>query len=165
MSSPLLIGCDLTTIPDKSLELLKNKELIAINQDSLGLQAYVVQHEKNGYVLVKDIEQKRGKARAMALYNPSDSICSFSVPTACLELGGTIKVRDLIEHKTIDTNKEYLEYELPPHSAKFFRIEAEKRLESCTIKSWGKYNSHRQSLLLGSRYRLFYIKKTIIHRF
>ena len=44
MSSPLLIGCDLTTIPDKSLELLKNKELIAINQDSLGLQAYVVQH-------------------------------------------------------------------------------------------------------------------------
>ena len=61
MSSPLLIGCDLTTIPDKSLELLKNKELIAINQDSLGLQAYVVQHEKNGYVLVKDIEQKRGK--------------------------------------------------------------------------------------------------------
>lgn len=139
MSSPLLIGCDLTTIPDKSLELLKNKELIAINQDSLGLQAYVVQHEKNGYVLVKDIEQKRGKARAMALYNPSDSICSFSVPTACLELGGTIKVRDLIEHKTIDTNKEYLEYELPPHSAKFFRIEAEKRLESSLYEAEWAY--------------------------
>lgn len=139
MSSPLLIGCDLTTIPDKSLELLKNKELIAINQDSLGLQAYVVQHEKNGYVLVKDIEQKRGTARAMALYNPSDSICSFSVPTACLELGGTIKVRDLIEHKTIDTNKEYLEYELPPHSAKFFRIEAEKRLESSLYEAEWAY--------------------------
>ena len=139
MSSPLLIGCDLTTIPDKSLELLKNKELIAINQDSLGLQAYVVQHEKNGYVLVKDIEQKRGKARAMALYNPSDSICSFSVPTACLELGGTIKVRDLIKHKTIDTNKEYLEYELPPHSAKFFRLEAEKRLESSLYEAEWAY--------------------------
>ena len=139
MSSPLLIGCDLTTIPDKSLELLKNKEIIAINQDSLGLQAYVAQHEKNGYVLVKDIEQKRGKARAMALYNPSDSICSFSVPTACLELGGTIKVRDLIKHKTIDTNKEYLEYELPPHSAKFFRIEAEKRLESSLYEAEWAY--------------------------
>ena len=41
-----------------SLELLTNKELIALNQDPLGLQAYVVQHENEGYVLVKDIEQK-----------------------------------------------------------------------------------------------------------
>ena len=59
----------MTTIPAASLELLKNKELIALNQDPLGLQAYVVQHEGNGYVLVKDIEQKRGTARAVALYN------------------------------------------------------------------------------------------------
>ena len=29
MSSPLLIGCDMTTIPEPSLALLKNKELIA----------------------------------------------------------------------------------------------------------------------------------------
>lgn len=33
------------------------------------------------------------------------------------------------------------------------------------IESWRKYNSHRQFLLLVSRYRLFYIKKTIIHCF
>ena len=68
MSSPLLIGCDLTTIPEASLKLLKNKELIALNQDPLGLQAYVVQHENEGYVLVKDIERKRGNVRAVALY-------------------------------------------------------------------------------------------------
>ena len=57
MSSPLLIGCDMTNIPEQSLELLKNTELIALNQDRLGLQAYVVQHEGEGYVLVKDIEK------------------------------------------------------------------------------------------------------------
>ena len=66
MSSPLLIGCDLTTIPKSSLELLKNRELIALNQDPLGLQAYVVQHKNGGYVLTKDMEQKRGKVRAVA---------------------------------------------------------------------------------------------------
>ncbi len=60
MSSPLLIGCNLENMPDSSLELLTNKELIALNQDPLGLQAYVAQHENEGYVLVKDIEQKRG---------------------------------------------------------------------------------------------------------
>lgn len=94
MSSPLLIGCDLTTIPETSLKLLKNKELIALNQDPLGLQAYVVQHENEGYVLVKDIERKRGNVRAVALYNPSDTICSFTVPMNILELGGKVKARD-----------------------------------------------------------------------
>jgi hypothetical protein len=44
MSSPLLIGCDLTSISPSSLTLLKNNELIAIDQDTLGLQANVVQH-------------------------------------------------------------------------------------------------------------------------
>lgn len=96
MSSPLLIGCDLTTIPETSLKLLKNKELIALNQDPLGLQAYVVQHENEGYVLVKDIERKRGNVRAVALYNPSDTICSFTVPMNILELGGKVKARDLV---------------------------------------------------------------------
>lgn len=57
MSSPLLIGCNLESLPESSLQLLTNKELIALNQDPLGLQAYVVQHENEGYVLVKDIEQ------------------------------------------------------------------------------------------------------------
>ena len=97
MSSPLLIGCDLEKMPDSSLELLKNKELIALNQDPLGLQAYVAQHENEGYVLVKDIEQKRGNVRAIALYNPSDTVCRFSVPFSSLEFGGNVKVRDLVD--------------------------------------------------------------------
>lgn len=129
MSSPLLIGCDLTTIPDSSLKLLKNKELIALNQDPLGLQAYVVQHEGEGYVLVKDIEQLRGNMRAAALYNPSDSTCDFHVPLELLELGGKVKVRDLVKQKDEGTVQGYLSYTLPPHSVKILRLKAEQRLE------------------------------------
>lgn len=129
MSSPLLIGCDLTAIPDASLRLLKNKELIALNQDPLGLQAYVVQHEGEGYVLVKDIEQLRGNVRAAALYNPSDSTCTFHVPLGLLELGGKVKVRDLVKQKDEKAIREYLSYTLPPHSVKILRLKAEQRLE------------------------------------
>ena len=129
MSSPLLIGCDLTTISEASLKLLKNKELIALNQDPLGLQAYVAQHEDEGYVLVKDIEQLRGNVRATALYNPSDTTCTFRVPLALLELGGKVKVRDLVEQKDEKAVQEYLSYTLPPHSVKIFRLNAEQRLE------------------------------------
>lgn len=129
MSSPLLIGCDLTTIPEASLKLLKNKELIALNQDPLGLQVYVVQHENSGYVLVKDIVKKRGNVRAVALYNPSDTLCRFNVPFPTLELEGKVKVRDVVKQQSEGTITGGLSYELPAHSVKILRLEAEQRLE------------------------------------
>ena len=140
MSSPLLIGCDLTTIPETSLKLLKNKELIALNQDPLGLQAYVVQHENEGYVLVKDIERKRGNVRAVALYNPSDTICSFTVPMNILELGGKVKARDLVKHQDLPEIKGgVLNRELPPHSVLILRMESEKRLEATVYEAEWAY--------------------------
>ena len=138
MSSPLLIGCDLTSIPDASLQLLKNKELIALNQDRLGLQAYVAQHEGDSYVFVKDIEKKRGNVRAVALYNPSDTICDFNVPTDVLELAGEVKVRDLVAQKNLRNVKHNLQYSLQPHSVKILRLEAEKRIEPSLYEAeWG----------------------------
>ena len=140
MSSPLLIGCDLTTIPEASLKLLKNKELIALNQDPLGLQAYVVQHENEGYVLVKDIERKRGNVRAVALYNPSDTICSFTVPMNILELGGKVKARDLVKQQDLPEIKGgVLNRELPPHSVLILRMESEKRLEPTVYEAEWAY--------------------------
>ena len=129
MSSPLLIGCDLTSIPEQSLKLLTNKELIALNQDPLSLQAYVVQHEGNGYVLVKDIEKRRGNIRAVALYNPSDETCSFNVPLSLLELEGKTKVRDLINRKDERSVNKTLQFDVAPHSVKILRLESEKRIE------------------------------------
>lgn len=129
MSSPLLIGCNLEKISEASLQLLKNKELLALNQDPLGLQAYVVQHVNEGYVLVKDIEQKRGTVRAVALYNPSDTVCAFAVPLACLEFDGTVRIRDLVKHRELGKVKDTLKQEIPPHSAMILRMEGKKRIE------------------------------------
>jgi len=38
VKAPLLIGTDLTTISAKNLAILSNQEVIAINQDPLGVQ-------------------------------------------------------------------------------------------------------------------------------
>ena len=129
MSSPLLIGCDMTTIPDFSLQLLKNEELIALNQDRLGLQAYVVQHVGDTYVFVKDIEQKRGTVRAVALYNPADTAARFDLPLQEVELGGKVKVRDLVRRTDLKSVKENLVMEVPAHSVRILRMEGEQRLE------------------------------------
>ncbi len=42
VKAPLIIGCDLNTVTDESLTILKNKNLIAVNQDPLGTQAVCV---------------------------------------------------------------------------------------------------------------------------
>ena len=68
MSSPLLIGCDMSNIDNTALTLLKNRELIALNQDPLHLQAYVCQRIDSVYVLVKDIEERFSTKRAFAVY-------------------------------------------------------------------------------------------------
>ena len=129
MSSPLMIGCDLTTIPEATLKLLTNPELIALNQDPLGLQAYVAQYENGGYTLVKDIKQKRGKMRAVALYNPTDTICTFRVPLSTLELSGKTKIRDLVLRKDERSVKDFIVFDVVPHGVKILRVEGEKRIE------------------------------------
>ena len=73
MSSPLLIGCDLNDIKGDALSLMQNKELIAVNQDVLGLQAYVVKRENGGYVLVKGIPLHKTEAAA-------DPLSSINTP-------------------------------------------------------------------------------------
>ena len=73
MSSPLLIGCDLTTISEKALRLLKNEELIALNQDVLGLCKLMSLSKLDGvYILTKDLEEVNGNTCAVAVYNSTD---------------------------------------------------------------------------------------------
>ncbi|KAB5575336.1 glycoside hydrolase superfamily [Coniochaeta sp. 2T2.1] len=49
LKSPLIIGCDINNISDSSLAILKKEEIIAINQDDLGLAAdYLPSISKEG---------------------------------------------------------------------------------------------------------------------
>lgn len=129
MASPLLIGCNLQTLDATTLKLLKNTDLIALNQDDLCLQAYVVQHKGDTYVLVKDIETLNGHTRAVALYNPSDAAVDMSINFADLDLGGTVKVRDLFAQKDLEDMTEKLSVKVPAHGTRIYRLDAEYRYE------------------------------------
>jgi hypothetical protein len=129
MSSPLLIGCNMATLREKPLALLKNPELIALNQDPLGLQAYVVQHIGETYVLVKDILTLHGNTRAVALYNPSDREEEMCLSFSEVDLGGKVRVRDLFEHQDLGEMEGGLSVVVPPHATRIYKLEAEQRLE------------------------------------
>lgn len=127
-SSPLLIGCDMTTIPAKSLALLKNEELIAINQDPLALQAYVVKMQNGVYLYVKDIQKQNGTTRAVAIYNPTDKAQSFVLDMSDVDLEGKVKVRDVFAHEDMpEVTKGVMLVNIPSHDTRIFALDGEKR--------------------------------------
>lgn len=146
MASPLLIGCDLTTLKPETLDLLTNRELLALNQDPLGLQAYVAAHEGEGYVLVKDIEERFGPVRAAAFFNPTDAPLRIGVDLAVLELAGNVAVRDLFAREDLGSVNGRLEAEVPAHGTRIYRLEAEQRLERSRYEAETAWLSDYQEL-------------------
>lgn len=146
MNSPLLIGCDLTTIKTTALNLLKNKELIALNQDTLYQQAYVVAFTNGCYVLVKDIETLNGTKRAFAVYNPNDAQRKATVKFENLCLGGTVKLRDLFQRKDVGDFTEQYEVTVPAHGTRIYMAEATERLERSRYEAETAYISDYQEL-------------------
>ena len=146
MSSPLLIGCDLNDIKGNALELMQNEELIALNQNTLGLQAYVVEKENECYVLVKDIEALYGKKRAIAVYNPSNGTKTVSVNFEMLDLAGEVKARDLFEHQDMGAFTGEMSVTVPAHGTRIYSLEATQRLERTVYEAETAWLSEYQEL-------------------
>lgn len=68
LKSPLIIGADVNNIRDSSLEVLKNKEIIALNQDKLGVAVnYIPSLSREGKYQVWAGPLKSGKSRNVIL--------------------------------------------------------------------------------------------------
>ena len=147
LSSPLLVGCDVRTIPGQTMDLITNPYLLAMSQNDLGLQAYVAQRVgKDGYVLVKDAVERFGKSRYVALLNLSDESLEFTVESSTLDLGGEVEVFDLVERADPGSFNGRFTLSLRPHSARFFRFDAEKRLERTVYEAETAFLSEYQEL-------------------
>lgn len=129
LSSPLLIGCDLTKISPTTKALLSNPELIAINQDSLALQAYVASVSNGCYLFVKDINKLNDTTRAIAVYNPTDTTAIFNVRFADVNIAGKVSVRDVFERCDAGCFSEEFTVQVPAHGTRIFTLQGELRTE------------------------------------
>ena len=129
MASPLLIGCDMAKIRPESLKLMCNKDLIALNQDPLHLQAYVAEKQGECFIMVKDILKLRGKERAVAIYNPSDEEQIVTLDPYSIELGGTVKYYDCIAQTDYLIDKNPISVKVPAHGTRVYRVKGQKRIE------------------------------------
>ena len=146
MSSPLLIGCDMSSIKPIPLALLKNTELVALNQDPLHLQAYVCQRTDSCYVLVKDIETLNGTKRAFAVYNPSERRQNVDVDFSLMDLAGTIQLRDLFKQLDEDPVEGTFTVKVPAHGTRIYIADAETRLERTIYEAETGFNSNYQEI-------------------
>ena len=129
MNSPLLIGCNINSLSTTNLNLLKNKDLIALNQDTLYQQAYLAAKVNDCSIMVKDIEKHYGNKRAFAIYNPNDAAKKVTLNFSVIDLADSVALHDCFTKK--DIGKFYGTYEVtvPKHGTKIYVAEADTRLE------------------------------------
>ncbi|MFB7600605.1 NPCBM/NEW2 domain-containing protein [Streptomyces sp. NPDC056160] len=102
MAAPLLIGTDLPKADDATYQILENKDVIAVDQDTLGKQGRVLSSEGGRWVVVKEMADG---SRAIALFNESNTAqrISTTAEAAGLPKGHAYRVRDLWQHRDYDS--------------------------------------------------------------
>jgi hypothetical protein len=135
MSSPLMIGCDVRSISDSTLNLLLNKEVIALNQDPLGLQAQVVRQTDDVIILAKDLKKMYSNMRAVAVYNRSEKPQRVFCPFADFLLNGKVQVRDLWQHCSVPASAEGFYADVPRHGCALFTLKGGKRLDATVYEA------------------------------
>jgi alpha-galactosidase len=121
MSSPLLIGTDLRKASPETMSILLNKDVIAVDQDSLGKQATVLSSSGGGSVIVKELADGD---RAVAFYNESDQPLHLSTTAAALGLshsGTGYQVNDLWQHRSYQSAGT-VAATVPAHGTALFRV-------------------------------------------
>jgi alpha-galactosidase len=122
MAAPLLIGTDLRTIKPDALAILLNRDVIAVDQDPLGVQGHQVRDADGIHVIVKPLADG---GRAVVVFNEADQARKVRVAPAeiGLKAGGTYRMRDLWRHDD-RTGDGSIEVELPAHASVMYRIAA-----------------------------------------
>ncbi|VBB44757.1 Alpha-galactosidase [uncultured Paludibacter sp.] len=123
MSSPLVLGNDMTSISETTRTILTNSEVIAINQDTTGLQAKIVTDNAKGLqVWAKPLNGKLSKERAVVLFNRTASSANMSVKWKDLNLIGPAVVRDLWAHSDLGNIDSVYTVNVPSHGVVMLKV-------------------------------------------
>jgi alpha-galactosidase len=98
--APLLAGNDLSKMDDTTKSILMNKDVIAVDQDRLGIQGDRVSAVGPFEVWMKPLE---GGAKAVALFNRSEAEYPITVEFKSVGFDGPVHARDLWSHKDLGT--------------------------------------------------------------
>ncbi|MEU8227372.1 X2-like carbohydrate binding domain-containing protein [Kribbella sp. NPDC048915] len=121
-AAPLYIGNDMTRLDSYGLELLTNREVIAVNQ--AGRPAHPVSMKTNRQVW---FALNPDSSYTVALFNLGQTDADMTVNFADLGLHGAAKVRDLWARKDVGTfASSYTAKDVPIHGTRLFKVTPQK---------------------------------------
>jgi alpha-galactosidase len=101
--SPLIIGCDVRNISNETLEILTNSEVIAINQDALGIQGKKIRIDLDNNTEVWAGLLADGSKVVLAFNRDDNNAKAIFVSFNELgwQLTSRVKIRDLWLHEDL----------------------------------------------------------------
>ncbi len=119
LDSPLLIGCDMSSLDDFTKGLLSNDEVLEVNQDELGRQAGRVAQANDLEVWAKDMADG---SKAVGLFNRGSEAATVEVKWSDLGLSGRHRVRDLWRQSDLGEFEDSFSGVVSRHGALLVRV-------------------------------------------
>jgi len=121
MASPLMAGNDIAHMDETTRSILLNKDVIAVDQDPLGVQGRRVWKDGDSEVWVKPLA---GGARALLLFNRGNApaLIRASADQLGWPTGVRARIRDLWMHKDLPRWSGSISATVEPHGVAMFRI-------------------------------------------
>jgi len=119
LAAPLMAGNDLRSMSRDTAEILTNKEVIAVDQDPLGIQGTRVRDNGDTEVWMKPLSDG---SKAVVLFNRGKKRTRISVTGKEIGLTSQTKVRDLWAHKELGTIRESYSASVPSHGLVMIRV-------------------------------------------
>jgi alpha-galactosidase len=125
MAAPLIAGNNISTMNDTIKNILTAPEIIAIDQDSLGIQGTRIRNDNGLQIWQKALSDG---SIAVALLNVKDSAADMFVTLEEIgfKKGVTSSVRDLWNRKNLEPITDIFKTEVEPHGVVVVKIKGEK---------------------------------------
>jgi Alpha galactosidase C-terminal beta sandwich domain/NPCBM-associated, NEW3 domain of alpha-galactosidase len=122
MAAPLLIGSDLREATPATFKILKNREVIAVDQDKLGIQGRLLSNERGLWVFAKPLAD--GDV-AVALFNENSYGARIATTADAVGLpeAHSYRLRDLWAHETT-SSAGTIGASVPAHGTVMYRVSA-----------------------------------------
>ena len=122
MAAPLIAGNDIATMDATTRAILTNREVIAVDQDRLGVQGRRVWRQGDQEVWVKPLS---GGARAVLLFNRGEQPASFGFNWGQLGYPANLKaaLRDLWEHRELGARSGAFTATVEPHGVVMLKVQ------------------------------------------
>jgi alpha-galactosidase len=112
LAAPLMAGNDLSHMSRETIEVLTNKELIAVDQDRLGKQGYQVEYRNNLQIFLKPLS---GGDTAVCLFNRGDQPIEANIDWKKYGIGPDHAIRDLWKKQAAGTTATAFRASIPKH--------------------------------------------------